>query len=139
MTKLACLTVIATAAVLAVFPVNIHTAIADELVCDEAAVKLGKKQFRKCRICHKLGDGENGMGPHLYKIVGRKAGDVEGFKYSKAMKKFSVTNVWDVATLDAFLTKPKKFLKGTRMSFPGIRQKERRAGLICYLKKATGS
>lgn len=139
MTKPACLTAIVTAAVLAVSPINVHTAVADEPVCDDEAVKAGKKQFRKCRSCHKMGDGEKSIGPHLYKIVGRKAADVEGFKYSKAMKKFGVTNVWDVATLDAFLEKPKKFIKGTRMSFGGIKKESRRADLICYLKKAGGS
>ena len=99
--------------------------------CD---MTLGKKQFRKCKACHKLVDGKNGVGPHLFNVVGRKAATVEKYKYSKAMKKFAAAGgVWDEATLDKFLVKPKKLVKGTKMAMAGIRKEKQRAAIICYL------
>ena len=96
----------------------------------------GKKVFNKCKACHLVAaTKKKKIGPHLAKIFGRKAGSVEGFKYSKAMKKADI--VWDEATIDAFLVKPKKFLKGTKMSFRGLKKEKDRADVIAYLKEAT--
>ena len=71
-------------------------------------------------------------GPQLNGVVGRKAGTVEGYKYSKAMKNSGLT--WDEATLDKFLIKPKNEVKGTKMIFGGLKKEKQRANLICYLK-----
>lgn len=107
------------------------TGAANAAECD---IKLGKKQFRKCRACHKLDDGKNGIGPHLFSVVDRKIAAVEGFRYSKAMKKFAATGaIWDAKLLDTYLTKPRALVKGTRMSFAGIRKPDQRAAVICYL------
>jgi cytochrome c len=65
--------------------------------------------------------------------VGRKAGAVEGYKYSKAMKAADI--VWDEANLDEYLKKPKAFLKGTKMSFGGLKKDAQRADVIAYLKE----
>ena len=92
----------------------------------------GEKVFKKCKTCHSFDPGKRKLGPHLKGVVGRKAGSVEGFKYSKAMAGSDIT--WDEASLDAFLKKPKKFLKGTKMSFGGLKKDEQRADLIAYLK-----
>ena len=67
------------------------------------------------------------------RVVGRKAGTEKGFKYSKGMRKSGIT--WDDAALDAFLKKPRKFVKGTRMSFPGLKKKADRDNVIAYLKE----
>ncbi len=94
----------------------------------------GKKIFNKCKICHSLKKGKKKIGPSLYGVIGRKAGTVKGFRYSKAMKKSGVA--WDDKSLDAFLTKPKKFIPVTKMIFAGIKKQKDRDNLIAYLKEA---
>jgi len=93
----------------------------------------GKKVFKKCVACHSLDEGKNKIGPSLYNLLDRKAGSVEGYKYSKAMKNSDV--VWDEESLDKFLTKPRKFIKRTKMSFRGIKKKSLRDDLISFLKQ----
>ena len=93
----------------------------------------GKKVFRKCVACHSLQEGKNKMGPPLNNLLGRKAGSVDGYKYSKAMKNSGV--VWDEESLDEFLTKPRKFIPKTKMSFRGIKNKSLRDDLISFLKQ----
>ena len=92
----------------------------------------GEKVFRKCKACHAVDNTKNKVGPHLVGVVGRKAGAIEGYKYSKAMANSGVT--WDDAALDAFLAKPKAFMKGTKMAFPGLKKSADRTALIEYLK-----
>jgi cytochrome c len=92
----------------------------------------GKGVFNKCKACHMHDKPKNKLGPHLMGIVGRASGAVEGYKYSKAMRKAEL--VWDEATLDAFLAKPKKFMKGTKMSFNGLKNASDRANVIEYMK-----
>ena len=94
----------------------------------------GAKVFKKCKACHYVDWEKNKSGPHLVNIVGRAAGVVEGFKYSKAMAGSGL--VWDEATLTGFLAKPKKYLKGTKMSFSGLKKESDIANVITYLKSA---
>ena len=97
-----------------------------------AYAAVGEKIFKKCKACHKF--GKNGVGPDLAGIVDRKAGAMK-FKYSKALKaKADEGLVWTEANLDAFLKKPKKFIKKTRMSFNGLKKESHRKTLIEYLK-----
>lgn len=99
----------------------------------------GKTAFRKCAACHTVQAGKNRVGPSLAGIVGRPAGSVEGFKYSDAMKAFGTGGAtWDEASLDAYLTDPKGFIKGNKMAFPGLKITKERADVIAYLKTATG-
>ena len=98
----------------------------------EGDAAKGEKVFKKCKTCHTFDPGKKKIGPHLKGVVGRKAGAVEGYKYSKAMAGADIT--WDEASLDQFLTKPKKFLKGTKMSFAGLKKEAQRADVIAYLK-----
>lgn len=97
-----------------------------------ADLDAGKKVFKKCKACHSLKAGKKKVGPSLFGVMGNKAGQVKGFKYSKAMKAADIT--WDDASLDAYLTKPKKFLKGTKMSFAGLKKKADRDNVIAYVK-----
>ncbi len=100
-----------------------------------ADLKAGKKIFKKCKACHSLKAGKKKVGPSLSGVLGKKAAQVKGFKYSKAMKKADIT--WDDATLDAYLTKPKKFLKGTKMAFVGLKKKKDRDNVVAYIKANT--
>lgn len=102
-----------------------------------ADADAGKKVFGKCRACHKLDDGANAVGPHLYSIIGRPLQAVDGFKYSGALA--SVGGNWDFAALNAFLEKPKAFAPGTSMGFGGLKKPEDRVNLISYLNEADGS
>ena len=95
----------------------------------------GEKVFRKCKACHAVEEGKNKVGPSLYDIVGRAPGSVEGYRYSKAMVEFGADNVWDDATLSAYLEKPKDLVKGTKMAFAGLRKAEERDDVIAYLKQ----
>lgn len=96
----------------------------------------GAKIAKKCFVCHVVGSkGKGKIGPTLTGVFGRTSGTFEGYKYSKAMKAANV--VWSAATLDEFLTKPKKFVPKTKMSFPGVKKEEQRRDLIAFLLKET--
>ena len=97
-----------------------------------ADVDAGKKVFRKCKACHTLKEGgKSAIGPNLYGVVGRNAATVDGFKYSKAMKESGL--VWDEETLTGYLTKPKEFLPGNKMPFPGLKKPEQIENVIAYI------
>ena len=100
-------------------------------------VKAGKKVFNKCKACHSLVAGKKKLGPSLHGIFGRKAGTAKKFRFSKAMKaKGAGGLVWSAESMDAFLAKPKKFVRRTKMAFPGLKKKKDRDNLIAYLKEA---
>ncbi len=95
--------------------------------------EMGMKTFKKCKACHSVEAGKNKIGPSLFGVFGRQAGIVTDFKYSKAMLAKAPEIVWDDVSLDAWLTKPKKFIPKTRMGFPGLRKQEDRDNVIAYL------
>ena len=97
-----------------------------------ADIAKGEKVFKKCKACHYVDKEKNKTGPHLVNIVGRAAASVEGYKYSKAMKAADL--VWDEATLASYLKAPKKFVKGTKMAFAGLRKDADIENIIAYLK-----
>lgn len=102
---------------------------------DPELVAAGEKVFRKCKSCHQVGEGaKNRTGPQLNGVMGRAAGSVEGFKYSKAlMVKAEDGLVWTEETLGEFLTKPRRFIKGTKMGFSGLKKAEDQAAVATYL------
>lgn len=96
----------------------------------------GAKVFKKCTSCHNVDKGgANGTGPNLHNIVGVAAAGKAGFKYSGAMANAGVT--WDYESLDAFLTKPSKYISGTGMQFVGLKKEADRAAVIEYLRVAS--
>lgn len=96
----------------------------------------GEEVFKKCRACHKTDKGANLVGPSLNGIVGRKAGTVEGFKYSPAnLDAGSKGLVWTEEVLNKYLENPLKFVPGTTMAFAGLKDEQDRLDVIAYLKK----
>ena len=98
--------------------------------------KKGEKVFKKCKACHSMVAGKRGLGPSLADLFGRKAGTLEGYKFSKAMVESDV--VWSEETLTAYLKKPRAFIKGTKMTFPGIKGSKadaQIADLMAFLKQ----
>ena len=102
-----------------------------------ADVDKGKAVFEQCAACHSIDGSGDYDGPSLKGVIGRKAGSLEDYRYSAAMKRSDVT--WDAATLDKYLTDPQAFIPGNRMAFAGIADKSERDDLIAYLTIATRS
>lgn len=102
-----------------------------------ADAAAGEKAFKKCRSCHKVEDGVNGLGPSLWGVVGRDIGSASGFKYSDGMTK--IPGDWTLEKLGEFLKKPREFVKGTTMSFAGIKSAQDRVNLIVWLNNADGT
>ena len=101
-----------------------------------ADVAKGEKVFSKCKACHKLEDGANGTGPHLYSVVGRAIGGIAGFNYSGVLADNG--GEWTPTDLSAFLANPKGYAPGTKMSFAGLKKDTDRANLIAYLQTIGG-
>ena len=96
-------------------------------------IKAGEKVFKKCKACHYADREKHKTGPHLVNIMGREAGSLEDYKkYSKAMKASGI--VWDDTTLADYLRAPKKYVKGTKMAFVGLKKDADIENVIAYLK-----
>ena len=96
-----------------------------------ADAAAGEKVFAKCKACHKL-DGADATGPHLNGIVGKAKAASAGFGYSEGLLAMAGDS-WTPENLDAFLTSPKAYVPGTKMSFAGLPKVEDRANVIAYL------
>ena len=96
----------------------------------------GEAVFNKCKSCHMVGEGaKDRVGPVLNGVVGRTAGTLEGYSFSDALKTAGEGGlVWTPETLTEFLTKPRDYVKGTKMSFPGLPKPEDVANVIAYLQ-----
>ena len=97
----------------------------------------GEKVFGHCKACHVIDKEQNKVGPHLGGIIGRKAGSVEGFKYSEAMKNSGMT--WDEATIAEYVQDPKEFIAGNKMAFAGLKKEDEVEDVVAYLKQATST
>jgi cytochrome c len=94
----------------------------------------GEKRFDECVTCHSLKEGVNGVGPSLYAVFGRKAGSLDDFRYSPAMKRSGLT--WTPKALATFIADPQKAVPNNRMPFAGMPEAADRDDLIAYLEKA---
>jgi len=99
----------------------------------EGDATRGEQVYHRCQGCHSI--DANRVGPRHAGLFGRRAGSLEDYSYSDAMRASGI--VWDETTLDQFLTAPRRFIPGTKMPFAGIADAQERADLIAYLKKAT--
>jgi cytochrome c len=103
-----------------------------EKLLASASIDKGANAAKKCAACHTFGKGEpNRVGPNLYGVVGRPKGTEGGFDYSASLK--GKGGNWSVADLNAFLTNPKAFVPGTKMSFAGVPRGSERADVIAFL------
>ena len=92
----------------------------------------GEKVFKKCSACHQIAaGGKNMIGPNLWSVIGRTAGSVSDYKYSKAMVAYG--KEWTFEEMNAYLIKPQAYIKGTKMAFAGLRKEKDRASVILYM------
>ena len=92
----------------------------------------GEKVFKKCSACHMIASGgKNMIGPNLWGVIGRTAGSVSDYKYSKAMTAYA--KQWNFEEMNGYLIKPQAYIKGTKMAFAGLRKEKDRASVILYL------
>ncbi len=100
-------------------------------------VARGAEFWKQCRTCHRIGpNASNKVGPNLNFIFGRVFGVAEGYRYSKAMTAAGEEGrVWDLDQLDAYITDPRGFLKGTKMTFKGIKDPQERADVLAWLRE----
>jgi cytochrome c len=98
----------------------------------------GEKVFKKCSACHQIAsDGKNMIGPNLWSVIGRTAGSVSDYKYSKAM--IAYAKEWSFEEMNSYLIKPQAYIKGTKMAFAGLRKEKDRASVILYMNSKSDS
>ncbi len=105
----------------------------------EGNAEAGKSVFAQCKACHQVGPGAKpGIGPVQNNLIGAKAGSRAGYNYSAAMKEAGEKGlVWNADTLDKYLENPKGVVAGTKMIYPGLKDAQKRADVIAYLKTQT--
>jgi cytochrome c len=101
-----------------------------------AGAEAGQRAFRMCAPCHSVvPSGPNAVGPNLFGVMDRPAGRVGGYRYSNVLMRRADTGlVWDEDTMRSYLTDPRAFLPGGSMAFAGVRDAQRMADLIAYLR-----
>jgi cytochrome c len=103
-----------------------------------ADVDKGRKAAKKCATCHTFEQGgKNKVGPNLWNIVGRDMATMGGFSYSSKMT--AAEGAWGFASINDFLTSPKKFMPGNKMTFPGVKKATDRANVIAFLRTLSDS
>ena len=98
----------------------------------------GEKVFKKCTACHMIAaGGKNMIGPNLWSVIGRQAGVVSDYKYSKAMIDYG--KEWSFEEMNSYLIKPQAYVKGTKMAFAGLRKEKDRASVILFMNAKSNS
>jgi cytochrome c len=102
-----------------------------------AGTESGQQTFNNaCRTCHTTNEGDNRLGPNLHTIIGRKAGSLQNYGYSSALK--GADFVWDTEKLDRFIAKPDEVVPGINMKpYGGLASAEDRAKVIAFLESPT--
>ena len=98
----------------------------------------GEKVFKKCSACHMVASGgKNMIGPNLWSVIGRTAGSVSDYKYSKAMIAYG--KEWTFEEMNSYLIKPQAYVKGTKMAFAGLRKEKDRASVILFMNSKSSN
>ena len=98
----------------------------------------GEKVFKKCSACHQIASGgKNMIGPNLWSVIGRTAGSVSDYKYSKAMIAYG--KKWTFEEMNSYLIKPQAYVKGTKMAFAGLRKEKDRASVILFMNSKSST
>mgnify|MGYP003120415780 FL=1 len=98
---------------------------------------LGRRTFKLCQSCHTVAEGARDLvGPNLHGVFGRTVGSADGFQYSNALQEADFT--WTPERLEEWLTDPRGYLPGNRMSFSGVRRPQDRHAVIAYLMVESG-
>ncbi len=92
----------------------------------------GEKAFAVCKTCHAVEPGKNMVGPSMHGLLGRTSGSVPGYSYSTANKNSGI--VWTEAKLFQYLETPQRIIPGTKMTYTGLKDPQKRADVIAYLK-----
>ena len=123
---------------------NLKTSIKEEVRVDINQLLAlgnlahGEKVFKKCSACHMIAaDGKNMIGPNLWSVIGRTAGSVGDYKYSKAMVAYG--KEWTFEEMNSYLIKPQAYVKGTKMAFAGLRKEKDRASVILFMNSKSSS
>jgi cytochrome c len=95
--------------------------------------KHGQKLFEECHACHALERGVQGVGPSLHGVFGRRAGELDDFRYSPALKRSGIT--WTPKTLDVYIADPQKAVPANRMPYAGMPEARDRVDLIMYIQQ----
>ena len=102
----------------------------------QLALRMEKKSLKKCAACHSITKGGgNKIGPALWGVLGREVGSISNYKYSKAMTAYGKS--WSFEEMNGFLIKPKDWIKGTKMTFVGLKKETERAAVILYMNNNT--
>ena len=102
------------------------------------SLEHGEKVFKKCSACHMIASGgKNMIGPNLWDVIGRTAGSVSDYKYSKAMLAYG--KEWTFEEMNSYLIKPQTYVKGTKMAFAGLRKEKDRASVILFMNSKSSS
>ena len=98
----------------------------------------GEQVFKKCTACHNADKGgANALGPNLWGVLGEPVGKGKGFAFSPALS--GVGGSWNWDNMNAWLTSPKKFAPGTKMTFAGLSNPQDRANVIAFLNSHSDS
>ncbi|MFN0022816.1 MAG: c-type cytochrome [Parvularculaceae bacterium] len=97
----------------------------------------GLAEFRACAVCHARTDPADPatptlIGPSLYGVYGAPSARLADYDYSAGMRRAGL--VWNEPTLDAYIADPQRVVRGTRMSYGGEADAQKRAAIIAYLK-----
>lgn len=103
-----------------------------------ASPEAGQKAFKKCTTCHTVEKGgPNRIGPNMWNVVGRKKGGAAGFSYSAAIT--GLGGEWTYEDMNKFISNPRAFAPGNKMTFAGVPTSEERAALLSYLRTLSDS
>ncbi|MBM9593262.1 c-type cytochrome [Roseitranquillus sediminis] len=109
-----------------------EVAFAEVFAAADAAA--GEGLWRQCSACHRLEDGANATGPHLYGVVERPVATVADYAYSATLAELGGSGLaWTPEELNGFLANPSEYAPGTKMTYRGLSDVEDRADLIAYL------